>query len=107
MHSKDHYLLGVQWEGTAYINRVLPFGLSSATKISSVVADAIQWILHNKGINKGLHYLDNYILVAGSFHTAGHQQDTLLATFEKLKVPIEPSNLEDPSACLSYLGVEI
>ena len=53
--------------------------------------------LDTKGVNKGLHYLDDFILVAGDSCTAEYQCDILLATFEKLKVPIEQSKLEGPS----------
>ena len=73
----------------------------------SAVADALQWILHKKGIEKGLHYLDDFILVAGSHHKAVHQKKIILKSFEELKVPIEQSKLEGPSTCLSFLGIEI
>ena len=107
VHAEDQYLLGVHWDGTVYIDRVLPFGLRSAPKLFSVVADALQWILHKKGIEKRLHYLDDFILVAGSPHRAVHQKEIILKSFEKLKVPIEQSKLEGPSTCLSFLGIEI
>ena len=32
VHPEDQHLLGVQWRGTVYIDRVLPFGLRSAPK---------------------------------------------------------------------------
>jgi len=71
------------------------------------VTDVIQWILYKKGINKDLHYLDDFILVVGDLHTAECQRDTLLSSFAKLQVPIEQSKLEGPSTCLSFLGIEI
>ena len=88
VHAEDQHLLGVRWDGTVYIDRVLPFGLRSAPKLFSAVADALQWILHKKGIEKGLHYLDDFILVAGSHHRAVHQKEIILKSFEELKVPI-------------------
>jgi len=87
VHPEDQHLLGVQWEEVVYINRVLPFGLRSAPKLFSAVADAIQWILYKKGINKGLHYLDDFILVAGDLHTAECQRDKLLSSFANYKSP--------------------
>ena len=41
LHPHDQYLLGVQWEGSTYIDLALPFGLRSAPIIFSAVADAI------------------------------------------------------------------
>ena len=107
VHPEDQHLLGVRWEGTVYIDRVLPFGLRSAPKLFSAVADALHWILHKKGIKKSLHYLDDFILVVANCQMALRQKDILLATFEELKVPIEQSKLEGPSTCLSFLGIEI
>ena len=107
VHAEDQHLLGVCWDGTVYIDRVLPFGLRSAPKLFSAVADALQWILHKKDIEKGLHYLDDFILVAGSRHRAVHQKEIILKSFEELKVHIEQSKLEGPSTCLSFLGIEI
>jgi len=107
VHPEDQHLLGVQWEGVVYINRVLPFGLRSTPKLFTAVADAIQWILCKKGINEGLHYLDDFILVADDLHTAECQRDTLFSSFAKLRVPIEQSKLEGPSTCLSFLGIEV
>ena len=58
------------WEGAVYIDKRLPFGLRSAPKIFCAVADALQFILINKGITNSLHYLDDYIVVSGSLEKA-------------------------------------
>ena len=50
MHPEDQCLLGVQWEGVVYVEKVLPFGLRSAPLIFSAVVDAAQWILHQSGV---------------------------------------------------------
>jgi len=107
VHPEDQYLLGVQWESSVYVDKVLPFGLSSAPKIFSALADALQWILHNNGVTKGLHYLDNYILVAKDHQSALSQKVTIISTFERLGVPLEISKLEGPTRCLTFLGIEI
>ncbi len=38
----DRALLGMEWEGQLFVDRVLPFGLRSAPKIFLAVADAAQ-----------------------------------------------------------------
>ena len=48
VHPQDRWLLGVQWEGEVFVDRMLPFGLRSAPKIFSALADAIQWGLGAK-----------------------------------------------------------
>ena len=66
---------------------------------------SIQWILYTKGVNKGLHYLDDFILVVGDSCTAEYH--ILLVKFEKLKVLTEQAKLEGPSTCLCCLGIEV
>ena len=45
VHPDDRWLLGMQWEGHVYIDKVLPFGLRFAPKLYNAVADALLWIL--------------------------------------------------------------
>ena len=63
VHPEDQHLLGVLREGIVYIDKILPFGLRSAPKIFSALADTVQLILSNNRIRKRLHYLDDFILV--------------------------------------------
>jgi len=46
VHPEDQHFLGVYWEGSLYVDKVLPFGLRSAPKIFSALANALQWTLH-------------------------------------------------------------
>ena len=84
-----------------------PFGLRSAPKIFTAVADALQWIMINHGMNYLLHYLDDFILVADSVDRARSDRHILISVSERLGVPLEPSKLEGPSTCLSFLGIEV
>ena len=107
VHPHDQHLLGVRWKDSYYVDRMLPFGLRSAPKIFSAVADGLQWILVQKGITHLLHYLDDFILVADSVEQAITQKSTLISNFHHLGVPLEPSKLEGPSTCLTFLGIEV
>ena len=85
---------------------MLPFGLQSAPKVFTAVADAIQWMLASNGVSHSLHYLDDYILVASDPEEAARQKQTILSIFSVLGVPLEPEKLEGPSNCLTFLGIE-
>ena len=61
VHPDDRKLLGMSWKGKVYVDATLPFGLRSAPKIFNAVADGLQWILGEAGV-EGLHYLDDYII---------------------------------------------
>ena len=58
IHHEDQALLKVCWEGNIYTGRDLLFSLRSAPKISAV-ADALQWIVVNKGVRNLFHYLND------------------------------------------------
>ena len=89
------------------VDRMLPFGLCSAPKIFSAVADALQWMLSQRGIFNLLHYLDDFIFVAASIDQAVSQKSILVDSFQYLGVPLEPSKLEGPTTCLTFLGIQI
>ena len=63
VHPHDQHLLAVQWEGQIFVDRALPFGLCSAPKIFSAVADMIAWALHQAGIKHLVHYLDDFLFL--------------------------------------------
>ena len=57
VHPSDRQLLGMVWKGQLYMDAALRFGLRSASKIFTAVADALQFILQEKGAFRILHYL--------------------------------------------------
>ena len=107
IHPEDQALLGVCWKGIIYTDRALPFGLRSAPKIFSAVADALQWVVVNKGVRNLLHYLDDFIFVSDSLEEASTNKQILVDTFNHLGVPLELSKVEGPAMCLTFLGIEV
>ena len=58
VHPQDRLLLGMVWRGELYVDGALPFGLTSAPKIFSTVADTLLWIMGHHGVAHAIHYLD-------------------------------------------------
>ena len=56
VHPEDQPLLGVKWTGECLIDKALPFGLRSAPLIFTAVADALQWMMQEKGAVLVYHY---------------------------------------------------
>ena len=50
VHPEDQHLLGVEWNGVVFIDKVLHFSLRSAP---TAVADAFLWILAKKVSQRG------------------------------------------------------
>ena len=61
VHPDDRSLLGIQWQGGTYMDDMLPFGLRSAQKIFTAVADALEWCVLQAGVGEVDHYLDDFV----------------------------------------------
>ncbi len=106
MVPEDHCLLG---NGQVYVDTCLPFGLCSAPKIFSAVADGIAWVMHCKGLQSLIHYLDDFLLVGPPGNLASCQSD-LWSTLEmctSLGFPVSLEKVEGPSTTIVFLGMEI
>lgn len=87
IHPDDRWLMGLEWEGSLYINTSLPFGLRSAPKIFTAVADAVEWIARSEGVHFVIHYLDDFLGPPASTKCAA-AQSKLIAIFERLGLPV-------------------
>ena len=105
IHPEDRWLMGMSWEGALYIDTTLPFGLRSAPKIFTALADAAEWIMRQSGVHFVLHYLDDY-LVTGAPGTpeCAIALKTMMSVFHRLGFPIACEKVEGPTPCLEFLG---
>ena len=109
IHPNDRWLLGMQWECKLFVETALPFGLRSAPKLFSAVADALQWISEQEGVSQpAMHYLDDFLFI-GPPHSRICAQSlcSFLMTCDRLGVPIAWEKLEGPTSVLTFLGIEI
>ena len=108
VHPQDRQLLGVQWGGSIYVDGMLPFGLRSAAKIFTAVADAIEWIVRRKGVKHIDHYLYDFIIYGPpESDQCARDLHTTLQTCDRLGVPLAREKLEGPTQCLTFLGIEV
>ncbi len=108
VHPVDRLLLGIRWGDACYVDGMLPFGLRSAPKIFTAVADALEWCFRQQGVSTVDHYLDDYIIIGPPNSTVCQEHlVTVLSVCESLGVPIATEKLEGPSSCLTFLGIEI
>ncbi|KAL5500231.1 hypothetical protein EMCRGX_G011755 [Ephydatia muelleri] len=93
---------------SVYCDAMLPFGLRSAAKIFSAVADALEWILRRRGVDHVAHYLDDFIIL-GAPHSSqcAHSLRIVVDTCAELGVPLALDKCEGPSTCLTFLGIEL
>ena len=106
IHRDNRLLLAMRWRGKLYLDTVLPFGLRSAPKIFSAIADALGWILLRMGVTACIHYLDNF-LVFGKPTSEQCQcnLELVLRICKFLGVPLKAQKMEGPSVVLNFLGI--
>jgi len=63
VHPVDRHLLATAWRGKLFVDIALPFGLRSAPKIFTALADALEYVIKQHGVEHLWHYLDDYITV--------------------------------------------
>ena len=108
VHPQDRPLQAVRWEGQVFIDPMLPFGLRSAPKIFNAVAEALNWLLHQRGIPHVLHYLDDFIIISPPHLPQGQESlSRLRQLWGELGVPISEHKTDGPTTCLVFLGFEI
>ena len=87
---------------------MLPFGLRSAPKIFTAVADGLEWIIRQRGVRNIDHYLDDYI----TFGRAGSPEcenalHVIRESCKELGVPLAAEKSEGPATCITFLGIQV
>ena len=106
VHPEDWGSLGMHWQGQYFLDTRLPFGLRSAPKIFTALADAIQWLIRERGVECCIHYLDHYLFVEKP-HTPARALHLATTVLTDLGVPLAPEKVEGPDRCLVFLGIEL
>ena len=108
VHPDDRWLMGMMWKGALYVDKSLPFGLRSALKIFTVVADTAQWVIQQEGFDFIIHYLDDFLVIGAlESEECAVALATVLRVFERLGLPVAPNKLEGPWIHLTFLGFEL
>ena len=105
VHPSDQHLLAIEWR---YCDQCLPFGLRSAPKVFNAVADALAWALTVRGVEKTLHYLDDFFF-CGPANSPVCQKalDIAIPTLAELGFPTAPEKTVGPTTTLVFLGIVI
>jgi hypothetical protein len=108
IHPDDRYLLGMEWRGSVYVDKCLPFGLRSAPILFLAVADALQWMMQEKGASHVDHYVDDFITMGrpGTVECANNAR-IMLQVCEEAGAPVEEDKTEGPATTLPFLGIEV
>ena len=108
VHPDDRELLAVNWKNNVFLDAALPFGLRSAPKIFSAVADAMLFIMFKNGVGEAIHYLDDFLFAgAPESSECACALSAALSTCDELGFPVAREKIEGPATVLSFLGIEV
>ena len=108
VHPSDQHLLGIEWAGKVFVDRALPFGLRSAPKLFSAVADSLAWALQCEGVVNSIHYLDDFLFWGPPESTVCESAlQKAIALSERLGLPVATQKTVSPTTVLTFLGIEI
>ena len=106
VHPEDRSLIAMKWKDKIYVDTVLPFGVCSAPKIFSAVADALEWILLEQGVSVCLHYLDDFLTIGkANTEECNRNLQLIKRTCEFLGVPLKLEKIEGTSSMLVFLEI--
>ncbi len=108
MHPCDRWLLGMEWEGTTFVDGALPFGLRSAPLLFTAIGDAMEWIAKRRGATWLQHYINDFVAVGKP--ESNECADTMKLFKEAcslLGMPLDPAKEEGPATLVSFLGIEL
>ena len=107
----DWHLLGFEWQGSYYYERVLPFGLRSSSRLWDLYAAALRhFIATDLGVSYErvvVHYVDDFLFIVKLEADGADLRDRALSLGKELGVPWAPDKTEGPVTCLTFLGVEL
>ena len=108
VHPCDRHWLGFSWQSDIFVDAMLPFGLRSAPKIFTAVADAFEWCITHEGVEHVFHYLDDFAVVGSPNST---ECDEALHTLQKLAaelgIPLAADKQDGPTTEIVFLGIVI
>ena len=95
------------WEGKVYVDTALPFGLRSAPLIFTALADALLWVLRQRGA-ANTDNIDDFITVGAPDSPECERNAVVMhETCEEVGLPAEPEKDEGPATMISILGMEL
>ena len=108
VHPDDRWLLGMVWENQLFVDVALPFRLRSAPIIFSALADGLEFMIRQAGVERVGHYLDDFVLVGppGS-RDCGRFLQVALRVCKDSGFPVAEEKTVGPTTLIPLLGIEL
>lgn len=102
----DSKLMGFRLGGKSYRFTGVPFGLSSAPRVVSLLLDVVSAVLLDRGVEH-VRYLDDFLFVGPSASQVLSSMRVAAKTLQEFGLVNNLAKLEGPTQSLEFLGIQI
>jgi hypothetical protein len=99
--------LAFKFGGNLYRFKRLPMGLSTAPAIFCALSAALGGMLRRAGVNVGVIYIDDIVIIAPSREEAERALAIIRALFNELNVDIQEPKVQGPAQSVTELGLRL
>ena len=96
--------MGFELDGKHYQFTSMPFGLSSAPRIASLLLDVVSSRLHEAGI-RHVRYLDDFLFIGADEESCLSSMEFAARVIHDFGLVVNPSKVEGPAQRLDFLGL--
>ena len=113
IHPDDYPITGLKWQfqgqnkPTLLFDTRLPFGSALGPSIFHRLSQAVRRCMARKGFRDLVVYIDDFLIVAPSFHECNEALHTLIQLLRKLGFLISWKKVVGPTQRITFLGVDI
>ena len=101
--ARPHFI--IEFEGRLYQFMRMPFGLSSAPRICTMLLSVVAFRLARLGVSEHLRFLDDFLLMKREEHTALAARLTAQGVFRAFGLVVNAGKTEGPAQRLAFLGI--
>ena len=106
LHPSCYKYFVFQFDGLYYQFIRLPFGLSTAPRICTLLLSVIQFVLEQQQLTL-VRYLDDFLFISSSFQHASEHLTIAIQLFQDFGLVVNKSKTEGPSQQIQFLGINI
>jgi hypothetical protein len=85
----------------------MPFGLSTAPRICTLLLSVVAFGLAQAGIDNLVRYLDDFLLIAHTHFALQHRLDTATSLMSAYGLVVNPDKTDGPAQRIAFLGIQL
>lgn len=106
LHPNCYKYFTFQFDGHYYQFTRLPFGLSTAPRVCTLLLSVIQFVLEQHNLIL-VRYLDDFLFISSSRQLARQHLATAIQVFQDFGLVVNKSKTEGPAQQLQFLGIQL